>query len=135
MCTMQSKLGLELCRHMLFIHAFSDISRIFHIGKNCVFSKTFRRINVELLKMQHACEESCFVQQLCLARKQTSTNNGQIPSDMDQVPELFVRIIHCNYKAGCTTNRCSCVKYGLPCKELAVYVFAMDHVSIGKSQR
>jgi len=43
---MNSKLGLELCRHMLFLHAFTGLDktnlRIFHIGKSR-FSKTTYR--------------------------------------------------------------------------------------------
>jgi len=42
---MQSKLGVELCQHMLFLRAFTGLdttSRIFHIGKSR-FSKTTYR--------------------------------------------------------------------------------------------
>ena len=37
--------------------------------------------------------------------------------DMDLTPEFLIRINHCNCQAGCTTNRCSLVKYELPCTE------------------
>ena len=30
-------------------------------------------------------------------------------------PENLLKMIHCNCTAACTTSRCSCRKYGLPC--------------------
>ena len=50
-------------------------------------------------------------------RKMMDCQYAPILSDMDLTPESLIRINYCNCKAGCTTNRCSFVKYGLPCTE------------------
>jgi hypothetical protein len=36
-------------------------------------------------------------------------------SDMPAAPEHLLKIIHCNCTTGCSTARCGCRKYGLPC--------------------
>jgi len=46
-------------------------------------------------------------------RKMMDCHYIPVLADMDLTPESLIRINHCNYKAGCTTNRCSFVKYGL----------------------
>ncbi|KAJ8880744.1 hypothetical protein PR048_017214 [Dryococelus australis] len=35
--------------------------------------------------------------------------------DMNAAPETLLKIIHCNCKSDCSSNRCSCRAYGLPC--------------------
>ena len=46
-------------------------------------------------------------------RKMMDCHYIPVLADMDLTPESLIRINHWNYKAGCTTNRCSFVKYGL----------------------
>ena len=36
-------------------------------------------------------------------------------STMKAAPATLLKVIHCNCASGCSTSRCSCRKYGLPC--------------------
>ena len=43
--------------------------------------------------------------------------NSLIPimSEMNAAPDILLKMIHCNCTTACTTLRCSCRRYGLPC--------------------
>ncbi len=38
-----------------------------------------------------------------------------IMSETNVAPDNLLKMIHCNCTTGCTTLRCSCRRYGLPC--------------------
>ncbi len=124
-------LGDHLCSQLLFVHAITGCdttSRIFGVGKKAAFQKLVK--GDQLLPTASSTKFHCqrVYYQIMVWTEQGGNmdaanwgwrveENVLVPimSETNVAPDNLLKMIHCNCTTGCTTLRCSCRRYGLPC--------------------